>query len=155
MSGVKNCNLAVWEARTIRGRWDGWSLYEPMHVSFMACYCILFSETNLHLSWLSLLCINNHSLYSSMWLPLCAAGPFGMTSFQSETGPWAVSQQRPCHTRPLAMCPRFVYLSVSLLLHSGPHFSLDHKSIKSWMTCRVEGGWCEAPCRGERSGVLA
>ena len=136
----------MWEARAVLGWWDGWSLYEPMHVSFTACYCILFSETNLHLSRWSLLCINNHSLYSSTWPPLCAAGPFGMTSFQSETGPWAVSQQRPCHTQPLATCPWFVYLSVSLLLHSGTHFPLDHKSIKSCMTCRVEV--CVCVCGG-------
>lgn len=102
-------NKTVWETNITPVWWDGWS--PPKWFTVCDCFlCKHRTETKIRLSGLSLLCIDNYGLHSSTWPQLQASAPLGMTSSQPETGPWAVSQQTPCHTAPVATHLRFVYL---------------------------------------------
>lgn len=58
--------------------------------------CKHVTETELHLSGLTFFALILRDEY--MWPRLHRALPFAMTSFESETEPWAVSQRRLCHT---------------------------------------------------------
>lgn len=143
MSGVEHCNVAVrdtYPPQSMRWVVSTWARVRALNsISLYSIFlCKHRTETMGHRSRSSLLCINSCGLYACTWPRLHGAAPFGMTSFKPETGPWAVSQQRPCHTRPLATCMRFVYLSVSLLFQRDA-FSPHRKVLHDWLR-REE--WC-------------
>lgn len=123
----------------ILGWWDGWSLHKPMHEWFTACHCILFSCVNIwqeqnstfpdyrSCALITTACIHPCGLDYTVLVPL----EWRHCSLKQDLG--LFPNRRPV-THCLKWRTRGLFTSFSVAA-----IPLNHKSIKSCMTCRVEG----------------